>query len=505
MTDMTTEPKHRSLRSLRTLPEHSATVRTREDRGLLDPSITCLLHEVLGDHRLQPLLWIDRVLHAGPSLCYDGLPDEVGERRSHLGHRQYVLRLDALDRSARHAIDDGLLRILHDGHATSCLDCQQPHAAVVEGPREDDADHPRTVDPGGGAKQRSDRWPTMILARSTGELDPAGADEQMAVRRGDIDASGFNCLAVPGVGGWQRTGPAQNLGEPADGVWRNVNDDHERRWEVRRKARHQGGKSLDAAGGCADHDDVTLGHQSPVCVKTAWQPLISRSLCVHSNGCLSSPGFYVSVLAESSPAGWSDLVECSAYVRHLESKQSSDLGDASGVVADTQGAVMRRSVAAPPIDELGWRQREGDAGGGVTNAQGRPRERLALGGEQFQAAVSGLRHRENRDRPGFHPGLDGGATPPFAMKQIQTTQDWPPFGDGEVEGPVVAHQQEVVDEVHRGKLGKGTAGPEPVHDQHRDGRLGVTLAGARDAASGEQGVADDETGAEPFRGVATQP
>src|SRR5215211_3223420 len=377
MTDMTTEPKHRSLRSLRTLPEHSATVRTREDRGLLDPSITCLLHEVLGDHRLQPLLWIDRVLHAGPSLCYDGLPDEVGERRSHLGHRQYVLRLDALDRSARHAIDDGLLRILHDGHATSCLDCQQPHAAVVEGPREDDADHPRTVDPGGGAKQRSDRWPTMILARSTGELDPAGADEQMAVRRGDIDASGFNCLAVPGVGGWQRTGPAQNLGEPADGVWRNVNDDHERRWEVPRKARDQGGEGLNAAGGGADHDDVTLGHRSPVYVKTpetfspAGRPLCAAVDPMHS-------GSHMGVLAESSPASQSRLVGWqltararwrSGQVRHLEAEEASDLGDASGMVADAESTVMGRSVVAPAVDELGRGQGEGDARGGVSNAK----------------------------------------------------------------------------------------------------------------------------------------
>src|SRR5215207_5186059 len=269
MTDMTTEPKHRSLRSLRTLPEHSATVRTREDRGLLGPSITCLLHEILGDHRLQPLLWIDRVLHAGPSVRCDGLPDEFSERRGYAGHWQNVLRLDTLDRPARHAIDDGFLGILHDGHATPRLDRQQPHAPVVEGSREDDADHPRTVDPSGRAEQRVDRRPRVILTRSTGELDPAGADEQMAVRRGDIDASGFNCLAVPGVGGWQRTGPAQSLREPADGVWRNVNDDQERGWEVPRKARDQGGEGLNAAGGGADQDDVTLGHQSPVYVKTA--------------------------------------------------------------------------------------------------------------------------------------------------------------------------------------------------------------------------------------------
>ena len=91
----------------------------------------------------------------------------------------------------------------------------------------------------------------------------------MAVGWGDIDASRFHHLAVLGMGGRQRTRPAQNLGEPADAVWRNVDDDQERRREVPRKARDQGGESLDATGGGADHDDVTLGHQSPVCLQMA--------------------------------------------------------------------------------------------------------------------------------------------------------------------------------------------------------------------------------------------
>src|ERR671912_2610634 len=81
MTDMTTEPQHRSLR---TLPEHPATIRTGKQRRLLGPLITGLLHEILGDDRLQPLLGVDRVHHAVLSLRYDdGLPDEGGERRGY--------------------------------------------------------------------------------------------------------------------------------------------------------------------------------------------------------------------------------------------------------------------------------------------------------------------------------------------------------------------------------------------------------------------------------------
>jgi hypothetical protein len=56
-------------------------------------------------------------------------------------------------------------------------------------------------------------------------------------------------------------------------------------------------------------------------------------------------------------------------VHHLEAEEAGDLGNASGVVADPQGAVMRRSVAAPAVDELGRGQGEGDAGGGVADAK----------------------------------------------------------------------------------------------------------------------------------------
>src|SRR5687768_18155845 len=101
----------------------------------------------------------------------------------------------------------------------------------------------------------------------------------MAVGRGDIDATWFQHLAVLSVGGWKRTGPAQNLGEPADGVWRNMDDDQERRREIPRKTRDQVGESLDAAGGGADYDNVTVGHQFPVCLKMAKDRRVPCSLC----------------------------------------------------------------------------------------------------------------------------------------------------------------------------------------------------------------------------------
>ena len=130
--------------------------------------------------------------------------------------------------------------------------------------------------------------------------------------------------------------------------------------KVLREARDQGGESLDAAGGGADHDNVTVGHHSPVCLKPAKERL--EECIVHTTVDPTHRGSRIKVLAESSPArcvhgvGWgftSVRHWRSAHVHHLQAEQAPDLGDASGVVADTQCAVMCRSVAAPAVDELG--------------------------------------------------------------------------------------------------------------------------------------------------------
>jgi hypothetical protein len=58
-------------------------------------------------------------------------------------------------------------------------------------------------------------------------------------------------------------------------------------------------------------------------------------------------------------------------VRHVETEQLPDLGDAGGMVADTEGAMVCWSKIAPAVDELRRRQGEGDARGRVADAQRR--------------------------------------------------------------------------------------------------------------------------------------
>src|SRR4029077_20850726 len=68
-----------------------------------------------------------------------------------------------------------------------------------------------------------------------------------------------------------------------------------------------------------------------------------------------------------------------------------------------------------------------------------------------------------------------------------------PFGDREVSGAVVAHEDHIVVVVDGVVLGERTAGAERVHDLHGLGILNFIFTGNRNSASGQ------ETGAENDR------
>ena len=109
---------------------------------------------------------------------------------------------------------------------------------------------------------------------------------------------------------------------------------------------------------------------------------------------------------------------------------------------------------------------------------------------------------EDRHRPEPHLHLDREAGAGLAVVELERPRDRPPVGDREVAGAVVPHQDELLVEVERVELGVGAAGAEPVEQEHRDVRLQVALAGGRDAARGEQRVADDQAGRDALGDVA---
>ena len=125
--------------------------------------------------------------------------------------------------------------------------------------------------------------------------------------------------------------------------------------------------------------------------------------------------------------------------------------------------------------------READARVGVADAEGRAGDRLALGGEQLQPPVRGLRDAEDRHRAAPHLELDREAGAGLAVVELERAQHRPFVRDRDVTRPVVAHQHEALVEVERVELGVRAAGAEAVHQEHRDVRLQVALAGGRDA------------------------
>ena len=189
----------------------------------------------------------------------------------------------------------------------------------------------------------------------------------------------------------------------------------------------------------------------------------------------------------------------SAYSRP---RSRGDAAHVGGDVADPERDVVGRALGAPALEELGGRATEAQPAVRVADPERRPRDRLALGGEQLEPPVGGLRAPDDGDRPVADLELDAQPGPGLAVVELERAQRRLLLRDREVAGPVVAHEHEAVVEVERVELGVGPARAEPVEHELRDVRLEVGLAGRRDPARGEQRVADDHAGAEALGLVA---
>jgi hypothetical protein len=88
-----------------------------------------------------------------------------------------------------------------------------------------------------------------VLLRPSHDPDPVALDEQVTVRRGDVDPACFERLHVLGVRGRQRPGPREDLRQGA--VARDVEDDQHGGAEVGREVPRQRLERPDAARRCA--------------------------------------------------------------------------------------------------------------------------------------------------------------------------------------------------------------------------------------------------------------
>jgi hypothetical protein len=108
-----------------------------------------------------------------------------------------------------------------------------------------------------------------VDARPVVEAERAVLDEQVAVRRRDMDPPTLRLHAVLRLHRRQRAGPGQDLGKDARPVRRHVQDDADCCGELGGQLRDELAQRFDPAGGCAEDDGVDpavlgLRHGPPI-------------------------------------------------------------------------------------------------------------------------------------------------------------------------------------------------------------------------------------------------
>src|ERR687898_525887 len=121
----------------------------------------------------------------------------------------------------------------------------------------------------------------------------------------------------------------------------------------------------------------------------------------------------------------------------LEIEQACDLAERARVVAYAEGAVVRRSG-----------------------------QRLAFGRDHLEVAFAVLGYAEDGDGSRLDAELDGDAVAGLAVVDTKAPQKGLLVADGDVPRAVVAHEDEVIVEVHGVELGERSTSAQRVHDLH---------------------------------------
>lgn len=155
-------------------------------------------------------------------------------------------------------------------------------------------------------------------------------------------------------------------------------------------------------------------------------------------------------------------------------------------------AVMCRRLGEPARHVRVWMIAELHRRLRVADSHDRPVRGLAFAGDELQPTIAGLRHIQGRDRPRLHLRLDGYARALLPVIKPHPAQNRLSFGNRDMERSVMTQQDRLVDIIHDDDFREAAADAKDVADFHRDGRLEVPFAGARDTACGEQRMANDE-------------
>lgn len=189
-------------------------------------------------------------------------PGEAREMCGDSARGQTVIHIDVAQGVARHRRHDRVKRVLHDRHAAELFDGAKPRGSVVEVAGQNHADDTIAAGVRRRTEQRIDRRTEAVLFRSARDAQIIAAlDEQVMIRRRDVDVRVLDALAVERVRRGQATGARQNLRQKAGSGRRGVQHDENRGGQIGGQPRDDLLQRLYAACGRAEYDDVTLRHR----------------------------------------------------------------------------------------------------------------------------------------------------------------------------------------------------------------------------------------------------
>jgi hypothetical protein len=114
----------------------------------------------------------------------------------------------------------------------------------------------------GGTEHGIDAWPLQILARPVAQMDVSGVEEQMVIRRSDIDPALLNRLAIGRVYRLENAGPRDDLGKNAVALSANVNGNEHCGWKICWKAGYNLLYGIETACRRTDDDNVPDCHSA---------------------------------------------------------------------------------------------------------------------------------------------------------------------------------------------------------------------------------------------------
>ena len=143
-----------------------------------------------------------------------------------LCHRQHEIGTAAHDGAAGHAVESGLLGVLHDDETALLLHRFQSETAVGAGPREDRTDGALTAFFGQRAQEEVEGHARTMALQGFGEAEGAALDCQIGARRNEIHVVALELHPVCRLQNFHRRVAGQQIDHHALVRWIEMLDQH---------------------------------------------------------------------------------------------------------------------------------------------------------------------------------------------------------------------------------------------------------------------------------------